>query len=197
MPTDGTSDHAETLRKLTWRYWTMECVGVAECWAEFQTLIVGAFVLVGVCATLYFNSRLARSNREEDMKSERVIIRTALSEELKIIRRALLDGIEKIEEARPDDQNLAVPRRPMIDVYNTYLHRLGLLKPRQVEKVLNSYLTVIQHHRNLLLYPGASILNDDNVLIPGVSFRYFADAHSVVLQAVEEAILCLEREHFS
>ena len=107
----------------------MENGHVVDNLASYQTLIAGALVLVGVVATLYFNAWLARSNRREDLKNEGTTIQIALTEELKIIRRALVDGIEKIEEAVDETRDLAVPRHPLLDVYNTCLPKIGLLSP--------------------------------------------------------------------
>lgn len=162
---------------------------------SFQTLIAGALVFLGVVLTLWFNAWIARKNRAEELKSEKSIVQTALIQELKVIKGSIKEGAEKIEEAKRVGATLAVPRRPMLDVYNTYLPRLGLLEPRQLERVLAIYLHIIELHRGLTLYPNVKIPDEYRVLLRGESLQRLAADHKNLMLGIDEAISCLEWEN--
>ena len=139
-----------------------------DCVARFQTLIAGALVFLGVIATLYFNARLARYERHKSLKLEQLAIRTALIEELKIMRIGLVDGVEKFEN-HEGRGGAAFSKYTVSDVYNTLIPRIGLLTPFQVEKVLFAYMSAIQFRENLELYSGAEV-QEHHVYVPSEEF---------------------------
>ena len=66
-------------------------------WSEiqhFQTQIVGIIGFAGVIATLWFNARQARNQRIDERHHESEALRTALIEELKIIRESVTENAD-------------------------------------------------------------------------------------------------------
>ena len=61
------------------------------------TVVVGVLGFIGIIVTLIVNAWLVRRERQETLKQERTAMRTALVEELKILKLSLEIGIETIE----------------------------------------------------------------------------------------------------
>jgi hypothetical protein len=102
-------------------------------WSEiqhFQTLIVGIIGFAGVIATLWFNARQARNQRIDERHHESEALRTALIEELKIIRESVTENAAGSDKS----QDAFVPTDPMDDAYRAFTHRIGLLSEGEVRK---------------------------------------------------------------
>ena len=160
-----------------------------DCIVRFQTLIAGVLVFLGVFFTLAFNAWLARNERRESLKLERQAIRTALIEELKIVKMSLVDGIEKIEQQK-DSTGAMIPNGTMSDIYKTLLPRIGLLTPIQVEKVLFAYMSAIQFRENLTLPQGATS-QEHHIYLPHTAFDAFVNGLRNLTPHIDEAILSL------
>ena len=113
-----------------------------DCVARFQTLITGVLVLFGVILTLGFNAWIARNDRNKSLKLEQQAIRTALIEELKIVKIGLVDVAEKIENHEEAWGAILLPSGTNSDMYKTLLPRIGLITSIQVEKVLVAYMRI-------------------------------------------------------
>ena len=114
------------------------------------TVVVGVLGFIGVIITLIVNAGIARRDRLEMLRQERTAMRTALAEELRILKVPLEDGIQKLKEQIKEggeDGGVIVPTDPGSDVYNVYVPKIGLLTSQEVEKVMLAYLTIRESQR--------------------------------------------------
>ena len=105
-------------------------------------------------------------------------MRTALVEELKILKVPLEEEIPKIErkiKEGGEGGGAIVPTDPGSDVYSAYVPKIGLLRSEEVEKVMLAYLTIRQFRKNLILLTDAKILDEHRVDVPRNSFAPFVN----------------------
>ena len=167
-----------------------------DCVARFQTLIAGVLVLFGVIVTLYFNACIARNERHESLKLEQQAIRTALIEELKIVKIGLVDVAEKIENHEGAWGAILLPSGTISDVYKTLLPRIGLLTSIQVEKVLFAYMTAFQFRENLTLLQ-SDVLLEHHVQISQEEFGAIGGSLINLIPHIDEAILSLSEPYIA
>ena len=174
----------------------METCANPDFFERFQTAIVGVVGFAGVVITLVVNASLVRRERRETLKQERTALRTALVEELKILKVPLEDVIQEVEERLEEGREaggVIVPTNPISDVYNAYVPKLGLLTSQEVEKVMWAYLSVRQFRMNLILLSGATILDEHRVDVPGNSIATFIEMQKKLLPILDDAIMSLSR----
>ncbi len=111
---------------------------------DFQTLIAGILVLIGVVVTLWQNASVARKQRENQRDHERENLRVALLAELQINRFVL---IEKWNQLKPNFETnptmtALVQTDVMDDNYLALLNHIGLLTQIEVNKVMTAYLAL-------------------------------------------------------
>ena len=123
-------------------------------------------------------------------------MRTALVEELRILKVPLEDAIPRLEEQIEEGgegRGVIVPTDPGSDVYNVYVPKIGLLTSQEVEKVMLAYLTIREFRKNLILLPGATILDEHRVDVPLNSFAPFIKMQKDLLPILDDAIKLLSR----
>ena len=161
---------------------------------RFQTAIVGVVGFAGVVITLVVNASLVRRERQETLKQERTAMRTALVEELKILKLSLEMGIETIEKGKQDETTGGVvPTDTMSDVYNAFVPKIGMLTSQEVGKVMLAYLTIRELSKSLILLPGAAILDEHRVEVPRNSFAHLIEMQKSTLPNLADAIKLLSR----
>lgn len=106
---------------------------------NYQALLVGILGFIGVMGTLVLNAWLARKAERRRIAHEARVLRTALIEEMKVQRDALLHGAEGSKKAN-DGSNALTPLRRWTDIFDGSLSRLGLLNPEEVAALLDAYL---------------------------------------------------------
>ena len=122
-------------------------------------------------------------------------MRTALVEELKILKLSLEIGIETIEKGEQDESTAAVivPTDTMSDVYNAFVPKIGMLTSQEVGKVMLAYLTIRELRKSLILLPGATILDEHRVNVPRNSFAHLIEMQKSLLPYLDDAIKLLSR----
>jgi len=155
-------------------------------WSEiqhFQTLIVGIIGFAGVIATLWFNARQARNQRIDERHHESEALRTALIEELKIIRESVTDK----------SQDAFVPTDPMDDAYRAFTHRIGLLSEGEVRKVMYAYLTLRTYNAKLFLIGVPTHTSERHVKIPAPNIPLLIGMYKGLLDPMNQAIQVMEQ----
>ena len=111
---------------------------------NYQTLIVGILGFIGVIATLVINAWLERKTERRRIEHQTRILRTALIEEMKVQRDALLHAAEGSKNAKNTSdgakQDALTPLQRWADIFDNSLDRLGLLTSEEVAAVLDAYL---------------------------------------------------------
>ncbi len=170
----------------------MDATQLAQWFERFQTAIVGVLGFAGVIASLFVNAWLARRDRDLALQHERTTVRTALLEELKIIKRSLEEAIRTIELCEKQDKgDLLVSTDTMSDVYDSFIPRIGLLPSEQVAKVILAYMLVLELRKSLQLLPGASIAYEHRVAVPIDSLGPLKAMHESLLPTLDDAISSL------
>jgi hypothetical protein len=117
---------------------------MAEFVKIYQTLIVGILGFIGVMATLMLNAWLARKAERRRIVHETMVLRTALIEEMKAQRDALLHAAEGSKKAKDTPgavkQGALTPLQRWTDIFDSSLDKLGLLTSEEVAAVLDAYL---------------------------------------------------------
>jgi hypothetical protein len=156
---------------------------------QFQTTIVGFVGFAGVIITLVANARIVSNGRNAALRHERQTLRTALSEELRVLRAMYQNNAQKCAESKRDNPNpsptaaFKVPLFSLTAFYDASINKLGLLSNEQVANVMNAYL----RHKQLQV----SIVDHLAVQPPQIAERSVTVSlsHREVLQGMCEAML--------
>ena len=103
---------------------------------DFQSGIVGILGFTGVIITLFVNADLAQLTRHEQIKQSRVVLQTALQQELTSIKEELVNINEGVKKGgtQPVGFTLEEPY-----VYRTLVKDIGVLEPEQTKEVIRVY----------------------------------------------------------
>ena len=159
---------------------------------QYQTLIVGIFGFAGVVGTLCFNARLERRQRQQEIRHERGIIRTALAEELKIIRKAFEDSTGSIENVS-ETGGLLVPAWPMDETYRAFIDRIGLLSREEVRAVMDTYVSLRAFNASLFLFGTPTHTNGRYIRIPSSKSKVLLDMMKGLIPKIEGALRIMEQ----
>ena len=155
---------------------------------QFQGTIVGLVGFAGVIMTLFMNDLIARRLHAAAVTHDRQSIRTALIEELQVLR-AMYDGnartCHKAQEAIPNPPPRAafdVPIYDMTDIYDRSTARLGLLTGAELGMVMRAYMMHRQvRHRIVNLLADPQTITATSVKVPA--------ARTGLLKAVCESLV--------
>ena len=170
-------------------------------WIEnHQTLTVGIIGFLGVIATLWYNARQAGIQRRKELFHERQTLRVALAEELIINRGTFVKSIKSLDANTALDKGKGaeanwVPTYEMVDVYRSFINRIGLLSQPEVRKVMYAYLTLRAYTAALLLHSRAPETGDllRHVLVPShVGLSEMQKASSIRLRKPSMPLNALE-----
>ena len=81
----------------------------------------------------------------------------------------------------------------MEDAYRAFTHRIGLLSPPEVSKVMFVYLTQRTYIGNLFLIGASPPTGDRHVAIPARNLPMFHQIREALIDPIKEAIDVLER----
>jgi len=157
---------------------------------DFQSGIVGLLGFSGVIITLWWNARLARNAREQQISQARSTIRTAMREELECVQEELVNidkGLRR-KSAGPAQFTLEEPY-----VYRALVKDIGVLEPEQAQ-------AVIRVHRDLylLLRSIREVADDPDKPIAQINREGFPEAARYVSAALHEtdiAVKALADDH--
>ncbi len=109
-----------------------------DIFERYQTFIVGLLGFIGVIYTISTNAALARSQHKREIDQEKITIRTALIEELKLLSNSYNDRIDMFDK---DDHKgtAAIPVNVPNDVYLNLLPKIGLLTPKEIKSLMVAY----------------------------------------------------------
>ena len=160
----------------------------------FQNLIVGIVGFTGVIFTLWFNAKVARDQRRDELEHERATLRSALAEELKINGDSLEGNLNSIRELPPDGKKGAfVPTDPMDDSYRSFVPRIGLLTEMEVHKVMNAYLYLRTYTARLFLIGVPPDTSPRHVQVPPENLQRLVTEFEAAIPLIEQARKALER----
>jgi hypothetical protein len=161
---------------------------------EFQSGIVGIIGFGGVIITLWSNARIARNQREAAIDHERQTLRTALTEELKMLRDAYAHNAEYCaRHVGKQGGSFDVPLLEMTDLYESMRDKLGLLSPEQLAATLDAYLSHKQVGHNIIsLLEGDPIPSTRGVRVPDASSRMLQRLYETVVPKIGRAIDLLQ-----
>lgn len=179
---------------------------MADFVENYQTLIVGILGFIGVMATLVLNALLARRAEQRRITHETGVLRTALIEEMKVQRDALVHAVEgsnrATDRSNVGKQDALTPLRRWTDIFDNSLSKLGLLTPNEVAAVLDAYLPLKELTSKVRLLEvrvppnqrrveysegppeGYALVGNDDVAV-------LAELHSIYVPAFERAIQTL------
>lgn len=158
---------------------------------KYQTFLVGLLGFLGVMATLWWNARQARAAREETVRHERATLRTAMIEELRLVKGAFELRIEQTARDSRADFSY-VPKRLPILIYDRLLDRIGILSSSEVAAIMHAYGIVQQLPDRLRLISKTPEDNPDFFEVESEQFEMLRGIHERYLQVVDEAIRKLE-----
>ena len=166
---------------------------------QYQSIIVGLLGFGGVILTLLLNARLERKRRAASIAHDRLVIRTALVEELRTIARSFQGRIEMLEKAEVGNtEQMLVPMTTMVQVYDRLLDRLGLLSSTEVQNVMRAHLLLRELPEKLrLLNPQMPADSSGYFKLERRHFQSVKTLHVNYKGVIEEAIAALSarREH--
>jgi hypothetical protein len=119
---------------------------------KVQTSIVGAIGFTGVMITVWWSARVARQGRLATLRQARRTLRTALREELTLVRARIIRVERVIREVvrklpprdTPYEANdhVAVDEIPTLGVYDTLLKDIGILRQNQVKLLIEAHASI-------------------------------------------------------
>jgi hypothetical protein len=171
--------------------------------ATYQTLVVGILGFVGVMATLAFNARLARRAEDRKITHEARALRTALVEERKVQRDALMHAADTSKQTDAPTKlgrnDALTPLHRWSDIFDKSIDKLGLLRSDEVATILDAYLplkeltpkirlleTRVPPDRRRVEYSEAA--PQDYALVGHEEVKFLAELHSIYIPAFDEAI---------
>jgi hypothetical protein len=155
---------------------------------QFQGMMIGLVGFAGVIMTLLMNDLIARRQHAATVIHERQSLRTALIEELQVLR-SMYDGnartCNKTQEALPYPPPRAsfdVPMYDMTDIYDRATVRLGLLTSAELGMVMRAYMMHRQvRHRIINLLGDPQTATPNSVKVPAT--------RTALLKAICESLL--------
>lgn len=155
---------------------------------QFQGMLVGFVGFAGVITTLFMNDLIARRQHATALGHERQSLRTALIEELQVLR-GMYDSnartCHRAQEKIPNPPTRAafdVPVYDMTDIYDRATARLGILSSPEVGKVMHAYMMHRQvRHRIVNLLADPQTITSASVKVPAT--------RTGVLKAMCESLL--------
>ena len=170
-------------------------------WIEnHQTLTVGIIGFLGVIATLWNNARQAGIQRRKELFHERQTLRVALAAELRINQESFVKSIKSLDANTALGKGKGakaywVPTYEMVDVYRSFIDRIGLLSQPEVRKVMYAYLTLRAYTAALLLHSRTPETGDllRHVLVPSHVGPMLSEVQKSLLGPLDEAMNALER----
>lgn len=106
---------------------------------DFQSGMVGVLGFTGVMLTLWWNARLARIAREVTLEHERLTLRVALSQEMRILRSMLAPNIILLREGTGSQ---VIGPIPASTIYDTNISKIGTLTEKEVIQTVLCYSEV-------------------------------------------------------
>jgi hypothetical protein len=161
---------------------------------QFQTGIVGIIGFAGVIITLLTNAKIARNAREDTIRHERSTLRTALCEELQMLRDTYAHNAEFLSTRRPGPgEHLDVPLLDMTNLFDSMHEKLGLLTRQQLAAVLNAYMMHRQMRHNMVsLLGGTPIPSATGVRVPQSSTEILRKLYEKLIPEFDKAINALK-----
>lgn len=167
---------------------------LCEFFEKFQTFIVGVIGFGGIVLSIWFNAYSSRKLQNNKIDNERNALRTALIAELSLIKDILL---ERVNTANSEENTGPVlfPNKISTQVYNTFIPKLGLLTPNEIEAILNAYalinelpmrLGLLKSHRFASKHEGYDF-------IPIESFETAMGVHRKFIPKIDNAIKEIEK----
>lgn len=109
---------------------------------DFQNVFGTLVGFGGVCLTLWYNARIARFNRSDELARERAATRAMLLGELRRILVVLVQT-EKVVDSLNQPDEVALPRKfnsqTHSRAYEAALPRIGLLTESETDRVVTAY----------------------------------------------------------
>lgn len=140
---------------------------------QFQGMLVGLVGFAGVILTLVMNDLLARRHREASFVMERQALRTALAQELQVLRDMYhsnaLACLKAQQKLSPPLAHAAfdVPIYEMTDVYDRSTARLGILSSPELARVMRAYMLHRQmRHRIVALLAEPQSVTSSSARVP-------------------------------
>jgi len=156
-------------------------------------ILVALLGFSGVIITLLTNAWFFRGQRTDERRHEQQSIRRALLAELKNIRLGPSEH-NKLGEAFKENQDGAVHREQIDDVYRSLLPKIGLLEPDEVDDVVTAYLGHQTYQANLRLIGRVDPALNDHVIVNNEHLPALAEMQKSVLTQIDEAISSLQSE---
>lgn len=164
---------------------------------RFQTGIVGLVGFLGVVLTLLVNAWLERRSRLEQIAYETNKLRTALCEELRLLRGAYRDRADLLQRAVADmTPEILIPLDKMTDVYRSNLGHLGLLTADEIARIISAYgrAEQIPGKFQIIGRRGGDV-PPGFVLIQRQYFAATQQLHERMLAPIDDAIAVLSTAH--
>jgi len=167
---------------------------------QFQGTVIGLVGFAGVIATLFMNDLIARRQHAAAVMHERHSLRTALIEELQVLRsmydgnaRTCLKAQEKIPNP-PPRAAFDVPVYDMTDIYDRSTPRLGILSSPELGKVMRAYMMHRQvRHRIVNLLADPQTITASSVKVPATRTPLLKATCESLLPELDDAIALLTR----
>lgn len=168
---------------------------------QFQGMLVGFVGFAGVILTLVMNDLLARRHREASLVLERQALRTALAQELQVLRGMYHNNarayheVEKKISAPNARAAFDVPIYDMTDIYDRSTARLGILSSPELARVMRAYMLHRQmRHRIVSLLAEPESVTASSARVPARHGAVLRTMCQTMLPELDAAITVLSRD---
>jgi hypothetical protein len=165
---------------------------------QFQGTVVGFVGFAGVIATLFMNDLIARRQHAAAVMHERHSLRTALIEELQVLRSMYDSNARTCDKAQaklpnpPPRAAFDVPVYAMTDIYDRSTARLGILSSSELGKVMRAYMMHRQvRHRIVNLLADPQTVTASSVKVPATQTALLKALCESLLPELDGAITLL------
>ena len=163
---------------------------ILNIFETFQTLITGLLGFSGVIITMRVNAKNQRQLQVRQIEHDVKSVRVALKSELVANKKSYEGRIQQFNE--PTDHGEAlIPNHTVDGVYQTLLHKIGLLSEEEVEKIHNAYLLMGELPYRLRIIVGTDNIgghNDEFIRLNQNQLTIAARIHESFLPNIVEAI---------
>ncbi len=158
---------------------------------QYQVVLVGIIGFVGVALTLIFNAWLTRKEHKDTVNHDRATLRTALTAELKEIKKEVRVKIRDIEGQKG---RLLVSTNPITDVYDNSIRNLGLLYNEELQHVMAAYICIKKMWLTFRLLADPSKYDEKGPFITLNSsyFKPMKEVYIDVVRKIDKAIQSLD-----
>lgn len=172
----------------------LDCI--FDIFERYQTFVVGIIGFAGVMYTISKNAKLANIQHNRELEHERLSVRTALIEELGLIKVSYIDRINMFNTTEKSGTAL-IPVNVMNDAYLQLISKVGLLTTEEIKLVMTAYENAKELPIKLKFMATSDVSNYDLTSYINVDSSHFEHAcklHQKYLLDIDSALKELQND---